>query len=424
MYSSYPDEVWTVSTGIYLARDVPLAMFSFPVTPERAVSLPLFIGIMYRLLGFPWFLYFLCSWNALTMAILLLSAYFIGEFFFDKKTGILAALLIGSNWFIGWYGNRLLEDVGMVAFEFLSIAFYCKYLRQHNWKYLFVSGFAAALAILTKESALYLLLPLMTVFMLRKENRKLRDVSMFIVSFIIGLSPFMYVSYIRYGNPLYPIFLRLTQFKGTSPGILFNSSYIDMIPFALGLIVFLILIWSLVLLIKKKLFLFPMWAVYCLAVYVFLIPYGPFDKYMTHYIPIFLLMSAFGLKNVTEACLKKYGWIGIIPVPLALLFTNLYGPPLFYSFSQGAFVMPMFLYQRLRWDKYGAISQLIQQVESKQSDWWFAQLFYNSLGPDFMLIIFTATVILILVIVYLVFTKTESSQKLLVSSKKVQRIKV
>lgn len=401
-YRMYPDEFWIISNAVFLTKSMPLSAFPFypkNIAADKVIALPLFEATLHEMLGFPLFLYFLCIWNIAIMTILICCAYIIGKQFFGQKVGYLAALLIGWNWHIGWYGQRLLLDAGMMAFEFLTIVLYLRYIRNGDLKYLFASGLAAALTIWTKETALFLLPPIIVLLML-KNRQKISYTPIFLVAVIIGISPFMYICNMRYGNPLFPFVSRWTQFQAASPGLVLNTYYVMQIPFSISLIVSLFLILGIILLIKKRNYLFLVWGAFPIAFYMFIVPFGGWDYYLINYTPILLTIAAVGLENVTDIFIKKWGKIGIVPIPLSLVFTNLYGSPMLYSLSRGKISTLTFLHQRVQWNKYDAISQLIQQVESKQSDWWFAQLFYDSPGPDFTLIALTAIVFTFFVFTY------------------------
>jgi len=409
-YSSYPDEAWIISAGVYLVKNIPLSEYQFSLAADKPILHPLFIGIEYALLGFPLFLYAMWIWNALTMSILIVSAYYVGKYFFDEKTGLLMALLVGLNWHVAWYGQRVLNDVGMTAFVLLSVSLFGHFIQYKKKTSLLTSGFAAALAFWTKEPAIYLLTPFFGLALL-EYRAAIKQTPYLILGFIAGFSPFAYVSAIRYGNPLFPFIAKTQMWEHVLFEFKFNFFVVEWLPFVLGLLVCIFLLVGLLVMLKKRKLLFFAWTVYSLMFYIFAFAPIERDKLLVHIDFILLLTAGVGLAWFTEICMKKFGGLGVLPVAITLLSTNLYGSPFFYSLSQRKFVIPIFIHQRLNWDKYSAISQLIQDVKNKQSDWWFAQLFYESAGPNLTLIIITVAIFAVFVAAYLMLTRTRYVEK-------------
>lgn len=411
-YTSYPDEAWIISAGVYLVKNIPFSEFQFSLAAaDKPILHPLFIGIDYALLGFPWFLYFIWIWNALTMGILIVSAYYVGKYFFDERTGLLMALLMGLNWHVAWYGQRVLNDVGMTAFVLLSVSLFGHFINYKKKTSLLTSGLAAALAFWTKEPAFYLLIPFFGLALL-EYRVVIRQTPYLIMGFIAGFSPFAYISAIRYGNPLFPFIAKAKMFGHILFEFKFNFFVLTWLPFALGILVCIFLFVGLLVMLKERKFLFFAWTIYSLMFYLFFFAPVERDKLLVHIDFILLLTAGVGLAWFTEMCMKRFGRLGVLPATLTLLLTNLYGSPFFYSLGQKKFIIPIFIHERLSWDKYGVIAQLIQDAKSKQSDWWFAQLFYDSPGPNLTLIIITVAILAIFVTIYLILTRTNIQHKI------------
>jgi 4-amino-4-deoxy-L-arabinose transferase-like glycosyltransferase len=354
---------------------------------DKAIMLPVFEGITYKALGFPAFLYMLCSWNIATMCILIVSTYCIGKHYFNEKTGLLATFLVGLNWHVIWFGQRLLGDIGMIAFEFASIAFFLKYTKSRNGAYLLASGLGGALAIWTREAALYLYPPLLLMLIIL-HRPKIRDLIPLSLGFIAGFAPFMIISNLKYGDPLHPFLERFAEVgiqRATTTGITFNANFILGLPFSIGTIVLMFFMIGLYVLLKKRQLLLPVWGAYSLAPYLFVFTKPYWDQYIVHYTPIFLIIAAVGLKQITEWGISRYGDKAVIIAALTCLSTNLYTSPAIYSFSKGRFVMPIFLHQRLAFvgaNKYPDIAQLIGLYQNRAQEIFPIMLFSGNAGVN------------------------------------------
>ncbi len=417
-----PDVWYSFGTGLNL---VGMEHTGIQFFVEKEMTLPLFMGILYKSMGFPSFFYFLWIWNALTMGILIFSTFIIAKYYFDRNTAFIAALLIGLNWHVAAWGQELVDDVSMVSFMFLSIALYTLFLRGGDRRYLCASGVAAALAIWTKTSALYLFPPF--ILMLAVVNKtKIREALVFFVGFVLATLPFSLVCSLRYGHPLAPFVARVVQFQQAAlpqehVNTLFNTFYLEALPISVGLIVFPFLLAGLFYLIRKRKFLFPAWGLYCLGIYVFVIPFGPYDQYMVHFTPIFLIISAVGLIRVAEVIGRK----GFPLIILALLSTNLSPPLGIRGVVEGLgyegipkillSLRPLFLYPRQRWEgnKYVHISDLQDAVQnvalgfpSQSIYWpdWLPEFFVTHSEPDHSYTIIMI-VILTLVCIYLIMNR-------------------
>ena len=350
--SYYPDELWILSTGLYLVgaeiRAIPPT-----VLMDKTLMLPLFEGILYRIFGFPNFLYLLCTWDILIVILLLVFSYRLGSLYFnDEWAGIAAAILIAFNWHIGWYVHRLLPDIAMVAFEFATLTFYLEYCKNRRTKSLLLCGVSAALALWAKESALYLL-PCLIMLISIEKRAQASSFLWLAIGFTLGFSPFAAISMLRYGNPIMPFIARLQQFEGSNRGVLFNIFFIQALPASIGLLTVLFYIDSFIKLVKQKRFFLPLTSLFSLSFYFFLIPYGLRDQYMVHFTPFFILTSALSLRQTVATCLRRYGLKGALIMVIVVLFTNI-SPRREDPFTW------IFLHQRMmKIDKYGSIREFI-----------------------------------------------------------------
>jgi len=350
--SYYPDELWILSTGLYLvnAREkvIPPTVLS-----DKTLMLPIFEGALYKVLGFPNFLYFLCIWNILIVVLLLVFSYKLGSLYFsDEWTGVATMILIAFNWHIGWYAHRLLPDIAMIALEFAVLTFYLEYHKNKKVKNMFLCGATGALALWTKEAALYLL-PCLMILMFIEKKPQVPDLLWMAIGFLFGFCPFAIVSMLRYGDPLMPFISRLHQFGGSNKGILFNFFFVQALPASIGILTVPFYVDSFIRLFKQKRFFLPLISLFSLSFYLFLIPYGLRDQYMIHYTPYFILMSAPSLRRIVASCLRKYGSKGLLVMIVVVLFTNI-------SPRRADLYTWNFLHQRImRIDKYNSIAEMI-----------------------------------------------------------------
>jgi len=390
----YPDEYWFIGNGLHLVGvEVPQGI---ETVAEKEIVLALFLGSLYRLFGFPLFLYISFLWNILVMLILIISGYLVGRQFFGKEVGLLAALLFGINWFIGWFGQRLVAEVGMIAFGLFGLALYGIWLNKRKAIYLVTSGIAFALSMWTRTSAYFVLLP-MIIFILAellKESRGIsqlaRNLGLIAAGFIILLFPFMWISYIGFGNPLASLIMRGSYglgvlFKG------FSIFYMTILLYALGLVSPLFFI-GLTILIKKRKLLFPLWSLFPILIYMMVAWAYRVDYYVVECLPIALFVTAPGLNWLIKECINRFGRVGLLLPAVLMLSTNLS------FYRKGSLIV--FLHERLQLlpNKYEQIPELVQLTRSGEAEWWFAKLFYKSHGLDFNLLTSTALILAALLI--------------------------
>ena len=390
---SCPDEEWVISLGIYLVENVsPEEFVGTLVAKDKPLLLPLFIGYSFKLFGFPTFLYILFTWGVAQIGFLMLGVYLLAREVLDKRTAYIATLIVGWNWHIGWYAHRLLNDVMAVGLALVAAGLLSLYLREPRLRYLVFSGVVAGLALWTKEVSLYILLPFLVYFIivrLRQIPHKtlLRDILCIIFSTVVVSTPFMAICALKLGNPILPFLLKVHKYLYATGSahkryLFFHTYYIYWILFALGLFVTLLAVFGLFLLIKCKKLLIPLWFFFLLSIYVFIYPFRVYDHYSIHYTPLLIIAASYGLWRILDAIRYRLGnkeqvylIISGLFIAFILVNTNLYGPPLFYSFSRKAFYIPITLYQKMCWDKFGAISKLVFMVEEKRSETLLAKLF-------------------------------------------------
>lgn len=129
--------------------------------------------------------------------------YLLGKEMFDKKIGLIAALLSSVSWTFVFWSARIQPDFFSMAFQVLAVFFMWKHWKNENLRFVLLSGFFAALGFYFKVSAL--LVPMIfIVFIFMKEGLsaiKNKYNYYFSLAFLATLLPYFIWSFINFGNP-------------------------------------------------------------------------------------------------------------------------------------------------------------------------------------------------------------------------------
>jgi len=269
--------------------------------------LPLFLGFLYLLLGFPKFLFYLWLWNAITMTTLILGTYVSVKYLFDRDVALVASALVGLNWNVGWIGQELLVDVGSLAFALLSLGLLFEYLRSAKRLELVASGSLLAISMWTKFSSLYAYVPVISLIMFQRLKPK-QERLCWLSSFAVCQIPFLFVLHSRFGDPFFPIRNLFTRTYGGAVAHLSlspTSTYIGWLPESLGYPALLFLLCGFILMMAKGELLFPAWSTYLLLVYSLLITPPVYFQYVTHFSPILLVCSSFAITWLSKGLISN-----------------------------------------------------------------------------------------------------------------------
>ena len=264
--------------------------------PQVPSVLPLFSGLLYVILGFPEFLFYLWLWNAITLSILVLAVFYVTRHYYDRRSALLASLLVGLNWRIGTNGQQLLVDVPLVAFSLLGLCLLLEYTQHYDTIYLLFSGIVFSIACWTKLSFIYLFLPILLFVSAREIGRRRKGWIYFIVGLAVSQVFFLGVRWIRYGDPLAGIGGEVR----THIQLGFSPLYLEHFPEYLGYPALVFSILGFMYSLKEGRYLIPGWAIYGTAVYSFLITPPRYYQYFTHFLPAFLILAGVGLCKISE----------------------------------------------------------------------------------------------------------------------------
>ncbi|MBI5072851.1 glycosyltransferase family 39 protein, partial [Candidatus Woesearchaeota archaeon] len=177
--------------------------------PNRPLLWPLLIGFFWKI-GVDIFL----AAKLLTLFFALGSVYLtykITEVIADKKTALVAALLLGL-WPIFFLYVSVLQTEIPAAFFFLWAI-----QRLLNKKYA-QSGFLLALSFLTRFFQIFLILPLFLylLVMVIQKKQEIKNILFFIIMFSLPVIIFLASNFLRYKNIFYPFELQsyMTQHTG------------------------------------------------------------------------------------------------------------------------------------------------------------------------------------------------------------------
>lgn len=168
----------------------------------RPLLFPFILGFFWKLGLDPVFIGKLISLVASILCIFL--TYKIAEVIFDRRTAILSALFMAISPTFAFFGFKPLTDVLSLCFGLAAICFFVK--KRHA-----LTGIFCALAFLTRLT-LGLFFGIMMIaacssilfYLIRKKRRNLfkeiKNTIIFIVFFVIFISPYFIYSYIKTGS--------------------------------------------------------------------------------------------------------------------------------------------------------------------------------------------------------------------------------
>ncbi len=319
------------------------------VFKNEPLLLPFFLGSLYGALQ-GWVGYGTWLWGLFVMTVLMAGAYLLGKYAFSPRAGWLAALAVGLDWQLVGFGHLLLEDVGVAAFMVLGAGLYYRSRALGRPRDLLWAGLAFGLAFATKTAFFYIFAPL-ALGILLQNRRNLRTVLLLAAGFLAVALPVMAGLQLLYGNPLFPYVARVNQVLGTDflgihsiaddPSQARKVGPVDTfhllaLPLAVGLGMAPFVLWGFWRALRRREWLLPFWALSILGLYVFTLRVSVWpDRYMVHYLPLFLVLGAAGLDRLLE----KFGgerpnagpgawrrWVPAAVAAVALLSAN-FSPP-------------------------------------------------------------------------------------------------
>lgn len=267
--------------------------------------------------------------NSIYFAILLFSVYGIGNRMFDKKTGVIAVLLVSLFPAVSNLQREFLIDFALISM--VSLATYCliacDFFRNRNYSLLF--GIAFALSMLTKWTAfLFIAGPLIYIFirMFFKSNKfenKSKQKMNFIFSLILSFA-LSGIWYLPNFNTIYKMVLMRQQSTGAYEGDpeIFTAQSLLYYFFAninyVSIIFLIVFIAGVIVLFKKR-------SSNAIPLYLIIaVPYLAFtlirNKDLRYMAPAVISISIIGATSISSIKNKKLFTAAIILISLFGIF--------------------------------------------------------------------------------------------------------
>jgi 4-amino-4-deoxy-L-arabinose transferase-like glycosyltransferase len=174
---------------------------TYELNPKRPFFLPLLWGSIMFLGG---------EEKALHFSVLIFSmlavffTYLIGKEMYNKKIGLMSALLTAPLWGYLFHTARLLTDIVALAFWLMTAFFFWKYYKTNEKKYFYYTAIFISLSIFTRAASIINFIPL-AIMMLVKERLNFFKEKKFwasILIFLIIFSPFLIWLFITQDKPI------------------------------------------------------------------------------------------------------------------------------------------------------------------------------------------------------------------------------
>ncbi len=190
------DEAEYMSTAKHWAFDIPY------ILNMHRPPLFQFLGFLFFSAGFKeLFIKFILV--LLPSLFLIFAVYLLGKEMFNKKVGLIAALLTSVSWTFLFWSERFQPDFLSLSFQILSILFIWKYWKQGKSSFIILAGTFAGISFLFKVSAL--LIPLIFIIFIFLKDRfsalKNKNYYYFAFAFLIILIPYFIWSFLTFGTP-------------------------------------------------------------------------------------------------------------------------------------------------------------------------------------------------------------------------------
>lgn len=269
--------------------------------------------------------------NIFWYLLIIISVYRLGQYLFDRQTGLLGAVILSLYPAIYGFSRMFQESFAIVFIPVLVVLFLFKSDELRNTKYTIILGLIFGTGMLLKKTSLvYCAAPVMYIVLrsliVSRGNKKiLKNFGLFIVTVLL-------VSGYRYSNIEYLSKLVVTPLEEPS-GRWFEYenlriAILGIIDYQLTLPFLVLLLFGLVKFLKNennlKRTIFMLWIIVPVAFWVF-IPHRKMIRVFLPYLPALALISAYGIGRIRKKTAK------VITVMLMVII----GVVQYYEFSFG-----------------------------------------------------------------------------------------
>jgi len=187
---------------------------------------------------------------ALIGALGVLYMYLLGQKIYNKKLGLIAALFLGLVPFIAQQSRTLMTDVPALTFFTIALYYFISYYKEKKNLFGIIAGIFFALSVLTKFTAILILLFVPLYIFLQKNNftmagffEELKKFKVVMFSFLATLAPYFIWTQIEFGNFILPFISAMFAVSSGSEGFefyIFNLEQTYSIIILIGFLLFLI----------------------------------------------------------------------------------------------------------------------------------------------------------------------------------------
>ncbi len=257
--------------------------------------------------------------NPLLISITLVSIFYFGKEFFDKKVAVMSALFFLTLPIAVTLSNRLLPDVAFNAFFVLSTIFFIRGVEKNSKNFL-LSAIFAVVAFFTRYAAV-LLIPIFVIYLLvrRRVLHKIFSDKLFYISLALAITFFVLISQLTFGLKIENYTGSLSAYTNTTTEET-SSFYMTTFPLVpLALAPFLIL--GSYIGIKKRnpiLLMFLLAIIFLIIFRTVFLPVREF-RYMIDTSFFVVLLSAVGFEAFYKKLAKKSAVFNLIFVLLLIV---------------------------------------------------------------------------------------------------------
>jgi len=126
--------------------------------------------------------------------------------YFSERLSVLGVLTFYTMLVVGWQSTTAYVDLARTFFEVLALFFFLSWVEEKKNHFLYESAIMTGLAMATKILAFGTLFTFLFLIFLLKRKNFLKNAFIFGLLAILTVSPWIVLSYVNTGNPLFPLF--------------------------------------------------------------------------------------------------------------------------------------------------------------------------------------------------------------------------
>jgi len=330
----YANLGYDLSRGLNYSFDHGWSDFSqdWPKAGFRAPLLPIFLALLYFMKLQALAEFFIPFIGALSVILI----YYLGNKLFNKQIGLYSALFLALIPLHVYYSAKILTDVFSTFFIILTfLAFWIGY-EEDNKKYKILFGVFLALSILSRYTALWIIIIFLIYFLIKDRSfifLKDRYLWYSVIAFFLVLAPWLIYGIQAYSNPIGPFlhgFKASSYWGGSQPWYFFFQYSWQMLSTILILFVFSIMYLLYKKDFKRKEIYFLFIGIIFLFGMAILMPHKE-DRYILPIIPFICLLCGFFISKI-----RRYQNLIILLIVVTLIFSLYSGFKLDYSKSYTA----------------------------------------------------------------------------------------